>query len=160
MGRDHDPGPPRWAASLLRSVLTPGLSSDGILGDLHEEFLERAERSLTLARVWYATERLRASSVESWRSAAKSAGVVGGVVASAANRASGARWRLHVALAATIVVRAASSGIPFRAWSVRGNYPRRARTASTAGDVCGIDGDNRVEPGRGEWPRRRMGGTR
>lgn len=55
MGRNHGPGPPRWAASLLRSVLSPGLPSDGILGDLHEEFLERAERSLTLARVWYAT---------------------------------------------------------------------------------------------------------
>jgi putative ABC transport system permease protein len=51
--------PPRWAESLLRRSLPPGLSRDGVLGDLEEELAERAARSsASAARRWYARQAI------------------------------------------------------------------------------------------------------
>jgi macrolide transport system ATP-binding/permease protein len=48
--------PPRLAARLLEAVLPRTDRGSAILGDLHEEYLTRAERSRRRARLWYARE--------------------------------------------------------------------------------------------------------
>ena len=50
--------PPRWAEALLSRWLGSGLSGAGVLGDLQEEFDERAIRSPRLAEVWYAGQAI------------------------------------------------------------------------------------------------------
>lgn len=46
--------PPRWLERILERVLSAGLSGQGTLGDLAEEFERRALRSPMRAKVWYA----------------------------------------------------------------------------------------------------------
>jgi predicted permease len=51
--------PPRWAEWIVLRALPPGLSRDGVLGDLEEEFRLRAQRgSVGQARRWYAHQAL------------------------------------------------------------------------------------------------------
>lgn len=50
---DRRPGPPRWLEGLLERALPEGLSGEGTLGDLAEEYHRRAERSPVRARLWY-----------------------------------------------------------------------------------------------------------
>ena len=46
-------GPTGFATRLMEAVLPPTDRGASILGDLHEEFLCRAERGLMSARIWY-----------------------------------------------------------------------------------------------------------
>jgi len=51
--------PPRLAERLLAACLPPGYRRDGVLGDLHEEFLRTAEeRGTGAARRWYRRQAL------------------------------------------------------------------------------------------------------
>ena len=50
----YNPPPPRWLERMLERVLPAGLSGQGTLGDLAEEFERRALASPLRARVWYA----------------------------------------------------------------------------------------------------------
>ena len=50
--------PPSFATRLMEAVLPPADRGASILGDLHEEFLCRAERGLMSARIWYTREAL------------------------------------------------------------------------------------------------------
>ncbi len=50
--------PPRWFERVLERMLPEGLSSQGTLGDLAEEFERRALKSALLARLWYARQTL------------------------------------------------------------------------------------------------------
>jgi putative ABC transport system permease protein len=54
------PTPPRMPERMLSLLLGPGGSPDGILGDLHEEYSQRARRSraasIARAQVWYCCE--------------------------------------------------------------------------------------------------------
>lgn len=61
--RHHDSSarhtPPRLATMLLHAVLERGIVCESIVGDLREEFQERAERlTLSAARLWYWRETL------------------------------------------------------------------------------------------------------
>lgn len=48
------PGPPRWLERTAERFLPAGLSGQGTLGDLAEEFRKRAATSALRARLWYA----------------------------------------------------------------------------------------------------------
>ena len=65
------PTPPRMAERMLSLLLGPGGSADGILGDLHEEYSQRARRSraasIARAQVWYCSEAAKLG----WRYASR-----------------------------------------------------------------------------------------
>ena len=48
--------PPRWLERILAWALPAGLSGQGTLGDLAEEFERRAIESPLRARAWYAAQ--------------------------------------------------------------------------------------------------------
>ena len=48
--------PPRWLERMLEWMLPAGLSRQGTLGDLAEEFERRALASPYRARMWYAAQ--------------------------------------------------------------------------------------------------------
>ena len=50
--------PPRAAERILRLLLGSGADGSSIVGDLHEEFLGRAERGAWRARMWYTHQAL------------------------------------------------------------------------------------------------------
>ena len=50
--------PPRLVARLLAAALPKTPRGDAVLGDLHEEFLGRAERGVWRARMWYTHQAL------------------------------------------------------------------------------------------------------
>ncbi len=50
--------PPRAVERILRLLLGSGADGSSIIGDLHQEFLGRAERGLWRARMWYTYQAL------------------------------------------------------------------------------------------------------
>ncbi|PYQ50185.1 MAG: hypothetical protein DMF78_16400 [Acidobacteria bacterium] len=50
--------PPAWAERVLAAALPEGWR-ESVLGDLHEEYLARAETAYRRARLWYAAEAIR-----------------------------------------------------------------------------------------------------
>jgi len=50
--------PPRMATRLMEAVLPPTDRGASIVGDLHEEYLKRAERGVMRACIWYVREAL------------------------------------------------------------------------------------------------------
>ncbi|HUP23734.1 MAG TPA: ADOP family duplicated permease [Thermoanaerobaculia bacterium] len=64
------PQPPRLARALLRQALPDDSFGDSVMGDLHEELLERVERAggrTARARLWYTAEALRIALAEPLR---------------------------------------------------------------------------------------------
>lgn len=61
------PRPPRMLEGLLERALPAGLSGQGTLGDLAEEFERRARRSPLRARLWYAGQAASLLTWQAWR---------------------------------------------------------------------------------------------
>ncbi len=55
---NRNQSPPRLPTRLLAAALPKTPRGDAVLGDLHEEFLGRAERGVWRARVWYTHQAL------------------------------------------------------------------------------------------------------
>ena len=53
--------PPRLAEGLLTAVIGGDARGEGVLGDLHEEFLREVERAPIRAALWYWINSLRLS---------------------------------------------------------------------------------------------------